>query len=142
MQAELDLLVERMRALTGASSSHIMLVEDGELVERAASGRAQKDSRLPLDRGLFGVALRTREPVVCRDIEDDDRAHLQTGRAAGVRSVVVAPVLAGDEPLGALAIASAEPGAFGSRDGATLELLASVLSAAIGEAAAFTRFRT
>jgi diguanylate cyclase (GGDEF)-like protein/PAS domain S-box-containing protein len=142
MQAELDLLVERMRALTGASSSHIMLVEDGVLVQRAVSGRPPKEVRVPWQRGLPGVALRTREPVVCRDTETDDRAHRDAARAAGVRSVVVAPVLAGGDPLGVLVICSAEPGAFGTRDGATLELLAAVLSAAIGQAAALTSFRT
>jgi diguanylate cyclase (GGDEF)-like protein/PAS domain S-box-containing protein len=142
MKAELDLLVERMRALTGASAAHVLLVEGDELVQRAASGRHIADVRVPIERGLCGVAFRTGEPVVCRDIETDDRSHRENARAADVRSVVIAPVLDGGEPLGALVISSREPGAFGTRDGATLELLACVLSAVLGQETALTRFRT
>jgi diguanylate cyclase (GGDEF)-like protein/PAS domain S-box-containing protein len=142
MTAELDLLVERMRALTHAAAAYVFLVEEGMLVQRAVSGRPAGDVRFPLDHGLAGVALRTREPVLCHDSETDPRANRAACRAAGARSVIVAPVLGPGAPLGVLVIFSDDTGAYTARNAATLDLLAALLAALIGQAAALNRLRS
>ncbi len=131
MKAELDLLVERMRALTGATAAHVLMLEDGELVQRAACGIQERIARTPRDRGLCGVALSTGRPVLSRDVETDPRAYLPGGREYGMRSVVIVPVSAGSHPAGLLIVSSRDPGVFGERDVAVLELLAGVLSSAL-----------
>ncbi len=137
MKAELELLVERMQALTCATSAYVLLVEDEDLVQRASSG-ATGTVRGSLENGLCGHAIRTCAPVLCADIETDPRADVVRGRAAGTRSAVIVPVLSEGIPAALLIVSSAVPGAFGERDVATLELLAGVLAAALGQAAALS----
>jgi diguanylate cyclase (GGDEF)-like protein/PAS domain S-box-containing protein len=132
LKAELDLLVERMRALTGATSAHVLLVEDDELVMRAASGVPNRPDRVPRGRGLVGIALDTRRPILCADIETDPRAWVARGRAWNTRSVVIVPVVIEPAPVALLIVSSSEPDTFGERDVAVLELLAGVLAAALG----------
>jgi diguanylate cyclase (GGDEF)-like protein/PAS domain S-box-containing protein len=138
IQAELDLLVERMRAFTRATAAHVLMVEDDVLVQRAASGAPFQGTRIPLDAGLCGIALSTGQPVLCPDIEAEPLANHKDARDYGMRSVVIAPVTAGSGPVGILIVSSDEPDVFGERDVATLELLAVVLAAALGQVAALS----
>ena len=132
------MLVERMRALTRATAAHVLMVENDALVQRAASGAPYQGTRLPLDRGLCGIALSTGEPILCPDIEADPRANHADARDYGMRSVVVAPVNADSGPVAILIISSDRPGVFGESDVAMLELLAVVLAAALGQTAALS----
>jgi diguanylate cyclase (GGDEF)-like protein/PAS domain S-box-containing protein len=141
MKSELDLLAERMRALTRATSSYVLMLEDADLVQRAASGSGRAELVQPADRGLCGEAMRTGAPVVCDDIEADDRADLEHGRTERTRSTVLMPVIAEGMAVALLVVSSIEPRAFNERDVATLELLAGVLSAALGQAAALAERR-
>jgi diguanylate cyclase (GGDEF)-like protein/PAS domain S-box-containing protein len=107
------------------------MVEDGELVQRAASGIDDRAERFPLGRGLCGAALATREPILSADIETDPHAYVPAGRALGMRSVVIVPVISEAAAVALLIVSSRETDAFGERDVAMLELLAGMLSAAL-----------
>jgi|GEM_PF-3420618 len=72
---------------------------------------------IALERGRGGVseAIRTREPVLLRDVDDAtlrglarDEAHLEAMRALAMRSGLTVPLLVGDRVLGALSLASRE----------------------------------
>ena len=82
--------------------------------------------------------LGTRQAILCSDIETDPRAFHERGREYGTRSVVVVPVLDEAVVVALLAISSDAPGVFGERDVQTLELLAVVLAAALGQTAALS----
>jgi diguanylate cyclase (GGDEF)-like protein/PAS domain S-box-containing protein len=131
MEPELDLLVERMRALTGATSAHVLIAEGDELVMRAASGVRLRADRAPRDRGMVGVVMETGEPILCTDVETDARAWKERGRLWDTRSAVIYPVIVDGRPAALLIVTSKEPGTFGVRDVAILELLAGVLAAAL-----------
>jgi diguanylate cyclase (GGDEF)-like protein/PAS domain S-box-containing protein len=139
IQAELDLLVERMRALTRATSAYVLMVEDDELVQRAVSGAPADGTRISLSRpGLCATALATGEPLLCPDLQLDTRPHQGNAREHGMRSVVIVPVTADSGPVAVLIVSADQPGVFGERDVATLELLAVVLATALGQVAALS----
>jgi diguanylate cyclase (GGDEF)-like protein/PAS domain S-box-containing protein len=139
IQGELDQLVERMRALTRATAAYVLMVEDNELVQRAVSGAPADGTRLRLDRpGLCSTALATGEPLLCPDLETDTRTHQGNAREHRMRSTVIVPVTAASGPVAVLIVSADEPDVFTQRDVATLELLAVVLAAALGQAAALS----
>jgi diguanylate cyclase (GGDEF)-like protein/PAS domain S-box-containing protein len=138
IQAELDLLVERMRALTRATSAYVLMVEDDQLVQRAVSGAPADGTRIPLDSGLCGTALATGEPIVCPDLELEPRANQRSARKHRMRSTVIVPVAADSGPVAVLIVSADQPDVFGERDVAALELLAVVLAAALRQAAALS----
>jgi diguanylate cyclase (GGDEF)-like protein/PAS domain S-box-containing protein len=138
IQGELHQLVERMRALTRATAAYVLMVEHDELVQRAVSGAPPDGTRLPLAGGMCGVALSTGEPILCADILEHPHSNQKLAREHGMRSVVIVPVTADSGPVAVLIVSAAEPGVFGERDVATLELLAVVLAAALGQVAALS----
>jgi diguanylate cyclase (GGDEF)-like protein/PAS domain S-box-containing protein len=137
LEADLRLMAERIMTLTGATTAAFGLIEGDELAFRAGIGTlGTLHDRVPLDTGLCGVALRTGLPALSDDIETDPRSNVANGRRADIRSFLAVPVFAGGSALGLLIVASSEIAAFDERDVATLELVGSVLPAALGQAAA------
>ncbi len=83
--------------------------------------RAALDRRLPLEgepmpfgpgEGLAGWMLRTREPVLVRDVQTDDRWLALPDPGYPIRSVVGAPLVAADEAMGVLTLDHSEPDHF------------------------------
>lgn len=83
------------------------------------------------DASLSGQALSSRELLHAADTETDPRVDLAACRRTGIRSMLVAPLLAGDDALGVLKVASARPHAFDTVDETALYLLAHSLTAAL-----------
>ncbi|HYA64565.1 MAG TPA: TonB family protein, partial [Candidatus Sulfotelmatobacter sp.] len=102
------------------------LRRDGEMVCRATSGSTAPDlgSRLDTSLGLSAECLRTLRTQRCNDVLTDARADAEASLRLGVRSVIVMPLVRGEELLGFLELFSPKPFAFGDRDERTLEALA------------------
>jgi PAS domain S-box-containing protein len=139
LERVMALIVERTPAVTNGTGAVIELVEGDELVYRAGSGTARQHVglRLPRDRSLSGLTVRTNELLRCDDAETDLRVDGKACREIGIRSMAIAPLVEGQVVVGALKTFSPEAHAFGNLDTYALQLLAGMTSAALAQARTF-----
>jgi TonB family protein len=125
-QVVLNEIVEQACLATGATGAAIALERYGELQCRACTGTTAPQIGTPVDagQGLSGECVRTRQVQVCSDTEVDLRVDADVSQQLGIRSVIVLPLLLGDNLVGVLEAFATRPGAFGERDQRTLEALA------------------
>src|ERR1700683_1644865 len=137
--AELDLepaisaITERAQHLPGATGAAIALRAGDEIVCRARAGRTAPDLgvRLQTNAGISAEAVRTGEVMLCHDAERNPRVDLASCRRLGVRSILVSPLRYYRRTLGVFEVLSSSPSAFDERDVATMQLLSSMMVAAI-----------
>ncbi len=137
--AELDLepaisaITERAQHLTGATGAAIALRAGDEIVCRARAGRTAPDLgvRLQTDAGISAEAVRSGEVMLCHDAERNPRVDVASCRRLGVRSILVSPLRHYRRTLGIFEVLSSSPGAFDEKDVATMQLLSSMMVAAI-----------
>jgi GAF domain-containing protein len=145
--AELDLepaisaITERAQHLTAATGAAIALRAGDEIVCRARAGRTAPDLgvRLQTDAGISAEAVRTGEIMLCHDAERSPRVDLASCRRLGVRSILVSPLRHYRRTLGVFEVLSSSPGAFDERDVATMQLLSSMMVAAISRISTIKR---
>ncbi len=127
------MITERAQALTGATGAAIALRKGNEVICRARAGRTAPDLgvRLQTDSGISAECLRTGEVVLCNDAEDHPHVDLASCRRLGARSILAAPLRQFHRTLGIFEVLSAAPNAFNHQDAATLQLLSSMMVAAI-----------
>ena len=126
LEIVLNEIVEQACVATGATGAAIVLQRDGEMVCRASSGSTAPDlgSRLDTSSGLSGECVRTRQIQRCNDVTEDPHADLEASKRLGIRSVVVMPLLRGEELVGVFELFSSRANAFDEREEGNLEVLA------------------
>jgi len=129
----MDLVVEQMQQLTPASGVVVELVDEDEMVYRAAVGtvKSHLGLRLPRSNSISGLCVATREVLYCQDSETDPRVNVQACRLVGARSMVVAPLLHHGNAVGVLKILSPNADGFSQQDIQTLQLMAGFLGSAL-----------
>jgi PAS domain S-box-containing protein len=139
----LDVIVRTTPEVTAGSGAVVELVDDDQLVYRAASGTAAPHVglRLSIDRSLSGEAIRERALVRCEDTEIDPRVDVEACRMIGIRSMVIAPLLHGESAIGALKTFSPRANAFDELSVYVVQLLAGICSAAVMQAREFDERR-
>ncbi len=136
----MQVIVERAQALTRAEGAMISLIEDDDIVTRAACGIASGflNARRPMSQTVSRFAIAARGPLLIEYAEDDPRLNSQIRAKMGDRSHICVPLFAGERPVGALSVMStSEDERLGEEDRQTLELLAGVLSEGVSRAAEF-----
>ena len=133
LEPAISVIAERAQALTGATGAAIALRHGDEIVCRARTGRTAPDLgvRLQTDSGISADCVRTGEVVLCHDAERNPLVDLASCRRLGVRSILAAPLRHFRRTLGVFEVLSASPYAFDSSDVATMQLLSSMMVAAI-----------
>jgi GAF domain-containing protein len=133
LEPAISVIAERAQSLTGASGAAIALRHGDEIVCRARTGRTAPDLgvRLQTDSGISAECVRTGEVVLCHDADRSPVVDLATCRRLGVRSVLAAPLRHFRRTLGVFEVLSAAPYAFDNRDIATMQMLSSMMVAAI-----------
>jgi TonB family protein len=126
LEIVLNEIVEQACLATGATGAAIVLKRGDEMVCRGSIGSTAPDlgSLLDTSSGLSGECVRTLRTQRCNDVLTDDRADVAASFRLGVRSVMVMPLVRGDELLGVIELFSSRACAFGDRDERTLEALA------------------
>jgi len=121
----LNEIVQQARLATTASGAAIALFRKGEMVCRASSGSGAPElgTRLSTHDGLSGECWRTKQVQRCDDTQSDPRVDAAALGEWDVRSVLVVPIVSGEDLVGIFEILSARPKAFGDRDVLTLEAL-------------------
>lgn len=64
----------------------------------------------------FAEVLRTHEVFVVADVDKDPRVNQEAVRGFGIRSFILAPLMAGDQILGVMSVERGEAGAFSERE--------------------------
>ena len=129
------LIVERATGLFKASGALWTLAEDHALAPRAWTGQELAGERLAPGEGFAGLAISERRGIITNDYARSPHA---TARfvAAGVRSLIVQPLILRDRPLGVLTMSRAghEAAPFGVEDLALLQSFAAHAATAIENA--------
>lgn len=133
VEPAIGVIAERAQALTGATGAAIALRSGDEVICRARAGRTAPDVgiRLQTDSGISAECLRRGEVVLCNDAENDPQVDLASCRRLGVRSILAAPLRQFQRTLGIFEVLSASPNAFHDQHVTTMQLLASMMVAAI-----------
>jgi GAF domain-containing protein len=133
LEPGINIIAERAQALTGATGAAIALRRGDEIVCRARTGRTAPDLgvRLQTDSGLSADCVRRGEILLCHDAESNPQVDLASCRRLGARSILVAPLRHLRRTLGVFEVLSSSPYAFDHRDIGTMQLLASLMVAAI-----------
>ena len=136
LEPAVGVITERAQVLTGATGAAIALRKGDEVICRARAGRTAPDLgvRLQTDTGISAQCLRTGEVVLCNNAEANPHVDRVSCRSLGVRSILAAPLRQLQRTLGIFEVLSAVPNAFNSQHVATMQLLSSVMVAAITRA--------
>ncbi len=133
LEPAIHVIAERAQSLTGATGAAIALRHGDEIVCRARTGRTAPDLgvRLQTNSGISADCVRTGEVVLCNDAERNHRVNLASCRSLGVRSILAAPLRHFRKTLGVFEVLSGSPNAFDHHDVATMQLLSSMMVAAL-----------
>src|SRR5579864_5069153 len=133
LEPAISAITDRAQHLTGATGAAIALRAGDEIVCRARAGRTAPDLgvRLQTDAGISAECVRTGEVMLCHDAERNPRVDIASCRRLGVRSILVSPLRHFRRTLGVFEVLSSSPCAFDNRDVATMQLLSSMMVAAI-----------
>lgn len=133
LEPAIGVITEHAQVLTGATGAAMALRSGDEVICRARAGRTAPDVgiRLQADSGISADCLRRGEVVLCNDAEDDAQVDLASCRRLGVRSILAAPLWQFHRILGIFEVLSVAPYAFNHQDVATMQLLSSMMVAAI-----------
>jgi signal transduction histidine kinase len=134
-------LLERIRDALDADTSALLMLdrERGELVARAAKGleeEVERGTRIPFGKGFAGRIAATRDVVM---IEDVDHSYVLNPilREKGVKSLLGAPLLIGDDVLGVVHVGTLTPRLFTPDDFELLRVAAGRAAIAIDRALAY-----
>lgn len=132
-------VAEYVKDLVGADGAVVELVEDNEMIYRAATGNMRNQLGLRLKRvgSLSGLCVQMRQILRCDDTECDVRVNRDACRRVGIRSMIVAPLCHHENAVGVLKVASPHPNAFNEQDVAVLALVCDLIASAMYRAAQF-----
>jgi signal transduction histidine kinase len=148
VQPVFDVIVESAVRLCGARMGRVYRYDDGVIHMVAGHGLSapglstvqQVFPRPAADDTTAGRAIRSRRPYFVTDIENDESVPAlsrQMIEALGTRSQVTVPMLRSGEPIGAITVGWADPGAYGDQQVALLQTFADQAVIAIENARLF-----
>jgi two-component system NtrC family sensor kinase len=152
VQPVFDVIVESAVRLCGARMGRVYRYEDGVIHMVAGHGLSapglstvqQVFPRPAADDTTAGRAIRSRRPYFVTDIENDESVPAlsrQMIEALGTRSQVTVPMLRTGDPIGAITVGWADPGAYGDQQVALLQTFADQAVIAIENVRLFNETR-
>jgi TonB family protein len=130
-------ILEQARLATAATGAVIALARGEEMICRATSGSKAPALGVSLDTrsGLSAACVRTCAMQSCEDTLADPRVNANACRELEIRSIMVLPVLVGEELRGIFEIFSSAPQAFSVPDIQALQALCRRVSQTVRDAA-------
>jgi PAS domain S-box-containing protein len=131
------LISERAMVLCGAGGAAVGVIEGEDMCYRVATGFSSQfeGTRLPVSTTFAGSSILRGEVMRTDDTERDPRVNVHAARKLKVRSMITVPLKRDSQTVGVLNVVSQVPYAFVDSDERTLELMAGLLGAAMGNAA-------
>jgi putative methionine-R-sulfoxide reductase with GAF domain len=133
-QSALTAIAEQVRQFTGATGSTIGVVEDQDVIYKAAAGdlAGLAKMRMKTASAMICQCLRKGKVVACDDLEELDLPIDLAGTGhVGSRSFLAVPVLRHGVAIAAIEAVSTMPNAFTPEHVSALELLAPVVRFAL-----------
>jgi len=129
----MEMVAKSILDIAEAQGAIVELVENDEMVYRAASGSAAAQLGLRLNKAssLSGLCVENRKVLICDDSETDQRVDRDACRKVGLRSMVVAPLLHGESAVGVLKIVSPMPNAFSDKHICILTMMTELIAASM-----------
>ncbi len=128
----IEIAVDAAQRLSLADTAILALVEGDSLhVHQAAGAPALVDSSQPVDRGIVGRVLRSRQPELTSDVTGDPDYVALT---PGIRSQMTVPLIHSGQPIGVLVLETARPARFTQEVFEIINLLAARIAAALSNA--------
>jgi hypothetical protein len=111
------------------------------MICRASAGPSAPalGAHLQVDSGLSGESVRTKQILRCDDAENDARVNRESCQALGIASVMVMPLVRGDQVTGVFELFSGRVRAFEERDIVALQRIAEMIQTAVDYADAAKR---
>jgi hypothetical protein len=130
----LALAAQQALEITCAQGAAIALGDERGMVCRASAGLAPSiGTPLSPHNGLSGLCLCTRKVVLCQDTSTDPNVDVVACQQLNLRSVIIVPILSGQQLGGVLEVFSSRPGAFSPENVASLSKLAGLTSSRCGK---------
>ena len=134
-----DQLLAELRSALGADTTTVLLLDEDArgLTVYASHGLGHSDSagktvRIPIGQGFAGQIALARHPVV---LDDTSRTHVMVPQfRESLRSMMGAPLLAGDRLIGVLHVGSTAPRSFTPDEVEVLQVVADSVASAIERA--------
>src|SRR6266853_4062753 len=141
LDAALQLLAERAQYITGASGAAIALRDGETMICCASAGPSAPElgAHLQIDTGLSAESVRTKKTLRCDDAANDPRVNRESCVTFGIASVVVMPLVRGEEVYGVFELLSGKPSAFQERDLVAPQRPAEMIQTAVEHADAARR---
>ena len=150
-QPVFDSIAQSAAQLCRARFCHVFRF-DGSLIHFAAhhgldpDGRAAIEREYPVPPGRVSAAARSILSGSVEEIpdleQDPEYRHTAGAKVIGYRSIVAVPMLSGDRPIGAIAVARSEVGPFPSRQIALLQTFANQAVIAVENARLFEEVKS
>src|SRR5450432_1307663 len=123
---DINAIVSRALALTGAKGAALALYEGDQLICRAICGTDTPalGARISTDSGITGECIRFAQVMYCSDAAADARVNQEICADLGIRSILALPLFAGKRIVGLLEVLSQRPEAFDPGDAKALDLMA------------------
>lgn len=131
----MQLVVERVQVLTGATGAVVELVENDEIVYRAAGGTVAPyvGLRIAREGSLSGRCVAEGQILIANDTSNDPRVNRAACEKVQAASMVVVPLFQRGKAVGVVKIVSRTTFAFGDVEIETLRLMAGLLGGALGQ---------
>jgi len=139
LRTVLQQVIGQVLRLLGASThrASILLIAADDLVFAESGGpgaQALHGQRFPINAGALGEVARSSHPVLVTDPSDRTSREIEAITGHDIRSLIVVPLKLGDEVIGVMEVANAEPDAFTSGDLRLVEAASTWAAIAISNA--------
>jgi len=113
--------------------------ENPETMKVLAQRGVEFPSEIPIERSAASEAFENLQPIVVDDLRRVPRFYREEHKSAGLRSMVIAPIVHQNDILGAISVYSPKVGVFGQREADILLSFAQQAAVAIKNAVAYQR---
>jgi putative methionine-R-sulfoxide reductase with GAF domain len=130
----MSVIAEHLIDLCGAAGAAVGIHEDKQVCYPAVAGTRTlpQASCVPLDKAFCSPCLRTGQVFRCDDCRSEPRIDRQECRRRGIGSFIAVPVFQDNDVIGAIEVYYSGSGAFSDQDVQTCQLMAGVITEAIG----------
>jgi PAS domain S-box-containing protein len=128
VDAVLQMIADEAKRLTNTHQGAVYLLSGEDLVVSVVCGNIGPDLigyRVPVNDSVAGLAIKTSQPILVNDAQNDPRAFTEIVQKVGARSFLVVPLMASDGPIGTITVSNKRVGELNQNDERVLTILAS-----------------